>query len=113
MEHNYEYNRIIVPVLIRAQKYSIGAVSTTGIGAYNHDSCSNYNFSFVNLADFFFFFKYRSPTYVATPQQYPVPAGAPGFYPGTSPSEYGNYGKSKPLLNIWLWFCIKQYILKV
>uniref|UniRef100_A0A3Q2Y5H3 Eukaryotic translation initiation factor 4 gamma 1 n=1 Tax=Hippocampus comes TaxID=109280 RepID=A0A3Q2Y5H3_HIPCM len=35
--------------------------------------------------------QYRSPTFVATPQQYPVPAGAPGFYPGTSPSEYGNY----------------------
>ncbi|XP_037534376.1 eukaryotic translation initiation factor 4 gamma 1 [Nematolebias whitei] len=37
--------------------------------------------------------QYRSPTYVATPQQYPVPAGTPGFYPGTSPAEYGTYGK--------------------
>uniref|UniRef100_A0A8C5N9J9 Eukaryotic translation initiation factor 4 gamma 1-like n=1 Tax=Gouania willdenowi TaxID=441366 RepID=A0A8C5N9J9_GOUWI len=37
------------------------------------------------------FFQYRSPTYVATPQQYPVPAGTPGFYPGTSPAEYGTY----------------------
>uniref|UniRef100_A0A665UCG0 Eukaryotic translation initiation factor 4 gamma 1 n=1 Tax=Echeneis naucrates TaxID=173247 RepID=A0A665UCG0_ECHNA len=36
---------------------------------------------------------YRSTTYVATPQQYPVPAGTPGFYPGTSPAEYGTYGK--------------------
>ncbi|XP_049582920.1 eukaryotic translation initiation factor 4 gamma 1 isoform X2 [Syngnathus scovelli] len=35
--------------------------------------------------------QYRSPTYVATPQQYSVPAGAPGFYPGTSPAEYGSY----------------------
>uniref|UniRef100_A0A671XWP9 Eukaryotic translation initiation factor 4 gamma 1 n=1 Tax=Sparus aurata TaxID=8175 RepID=A0A671XWP9_SPAAU len=34
---------------------------------------------------------YRSATYVATPQQYPVPAGTPGFYPGTSPAEYGTY----------------------
>ncbi|XP_031646937.1 eukaryotic translation initiation factor 4 gamma 1 isoform X11 [Oncorhynchus kisutch] len=31
--------------------------------------------------------QYRS-TYVATPQQYPVPPGTPGFYPGTSPAEY-------------------------
>ncbi|XP_051934763.1 eukaryotic translation initiation factor 4 gamma 1-like isoform X7 [Hippocampus zosterae] len=38
--------------------------------------------------------KYRSPTYVATHQQYPVPAGAPGFYPGTSSSEYGNYAEA-------------------
>uniref|UniRef100_A0A672ZRZ7 Eukaryotic translation initiation factor 4 gamma 1 n=1 Tax=Sphaeramia orbicularis TaxID=375764 RepID=A0A672ZRZ7_9TELE len=28
---------------------------------------------------------------MATPQQYPVPAGTPGFYPGTSPAEYGTY----------------------
>uniref|UniRef100_A0A672INF6 Eukaryotic translation initiation factor 4 gamma 1 n=1 Tax=Salarias fasciatus TaxID=181472 RepID=A0A672INF6_SALFA len=35
--------------------------------------------------------QYRSPTYVATPQQYQVPAGTPGFYPGTSPAEYGTY----------------------
>ncbi|KAM6933794.1 eukaryotic translation initiation factor 4 gamma 1-like [Xenentodon cancila] len=35
--------------------------------------------------------QYRSPAYVATPQQYPVPAGTPGFYPGTSPAEYGTY----------------------
>ncbi|CAB1349178.1 unnamed protein product [Coregonus sp. 'balchen'] len=35
--------------------------------------------------------QYRS-TYVATPQQYPVPPGTPGFYPGTSPAEYGTYG---------------------
>ncbi|XP_042269550.1 eukaryotic translation initiation factor 4 gamma 1-like isoform X5 [Thunnus thynnus] len=35
--------------------------------------------------------QYRSTTYVATPQQYPVPAGTPGFYPGTSPAEYGTY----------------------
>ncbi|XP_020359084.1 eukaryotic translation initiation factor 4 gamma 1 isoform X12 [Oncorhynchus kisutch] len=34
--------------------------------------------------------QYRS-TYVATPQQYPVPPGTPGFYPGTSPAEYGTY----------------------
>ncbi|XP_051934758.1 eukaryotic translation initiation factor 4 gamma 1-like isoform X2 [Hippocampus zosterae] len=38
--------------------------------------------------------QYRSPTYVATHQQYPVPAGAPGFYPGTSSSEYGNYAEA-------------------
>ncbi|XP_041849938.1 eukaryotic translation initiation factor 4 gamma 1-like [Melanotaenia boesemani] len=36
--------------------------------------------------------QYRSPTYVTTPQQYPVPAGTPSFYPGTSPAEYGTYG---------------------
>uniref|UniRef100_A0A667ZR20 Eukaryotic translation initiation factor 4 gamma 1 n=1 Tax=Myripristis murdjan TaxID=586833 RepID=A0A667ZR20_9TELE len=35
--------------------------------------------------------QYRSATYVATPQQYPVPTGTPGFYPGTSPAEYGTY----------------------
>ncbi|XP_034023700.1 eukaryotic translation initiation factor 4 gamma 1-like isoform X2 [Thalassophryne amazonica] len=35
--------------------------------------------------------QYRSATYVATPQQYPVPPGTPGFYPGTSPAEYGTY----------------------
>ncbi|KAM3615524.1 uncharacterized protein V6R79_003497 [Siganus canaliculatus] len=35
--------------------------------------------------------QYRSATYVATPQQYPVPAGTPGFYPSTSPAEYGTY----------------------
>nr|XP_061781404.1 eukaryotic translation initiation factor 4 gamma 1-like isoform X1 [Nerophis lumbriciformis] len=35
--------------------------------------------------------QYRSPTYVATPQQYNVPAGTPGFYPGTSPAEYSSY----------------------
>ncbi|XP_029026508.1 eukaryotic translation initiation factor 4 gamma 1-like [Betta splendens] len=35
--------------------------------------------------------QYRSATYVPTPQQYPVPAGTPGFYPGTSPAEYGTY----------------------
>ncbi|KAM9318383.1 eukaryotic translation initiation factor 4 gamma 1-like isoform 3-T4 [Pholidichthys leucotaenia] len=35
--------------------------------------------------------QYRSPTYVATPQQYPVAAGTAGFYPGTSPAEYGTF----------------------
>nr|XP_020441839.1 eukaryotic translation initiation factor 4 gamma 1 [Monopterus albus] len=35
--------------------------------------------------------QYRSAPYVATPQQYPVTAGTPGFYPGTSPAEYGTY----------------------
>ncbi|XP_076000528.1 eukaryotic translation initiation factor 4 gamma 1-like isoform X2 [Genypterus blacodes] len=35
--------------------------------------------------------QYRSTTYVATPQQYPVPGGTPGFYPGTSPAEYSTY----------------------
>uniref|UniRef100_A0A7N6FLE2 Eukaryotic translation initiation factor 4 gamma 1 n=1 Tax=Anabas testudineus TaxID=64144 RepID=A0A7N6FLE2_ANATE len=35
--------------------------------------------------------QYRSATYVPTPQQYPVPAGTPAFYPGTSPAEYGTY----------------------
>ncbi|KAJ8357870.1 hypothetical protein SKAU_G00206640 [Synaphobranchus kaupii] len=33
--------------------------------------------------------QYR-PTYVATPQQYPVASGTTGFY-GTSPAEYGAY----------------------
>lgn len=37
--------------------------------------------------------QYRSPTYVPTPQQFPVPTGTPGYYPGTSPAEYGTYGK--------------------
>uniref|UniRef100_A0AAY5KGA1 Eukaryotic translation initiation factor 4 gamma 1 n=1 Tax=Esox lucius TaxID=8010 RepID=A0AAY5KGA1_ESOLU len=36
--------------------------------------------------------QYRS-TYVPTPPQFPVPAGTTGFYPGTSPAEYGTYGK--------------------
>ncbi|XP_041796222.1 eukaryotic translation initiation factor 4 gamma 1-like isoform X2 [Chelmon rostratus] len=41
--------------------------------------------------------QYRSATYVATPQQYPVPAGTPGFYPGTSPAEYaGAYYPAQP-----------------
>ncbi|XP_040901885.1 eukaryotic translation initiation factor 4 gamma 1-like isoform X3 [Toxotes jaculatrix] len=35
--------------------------------------------------------QYRSATYVATPQQYPVPTGTPGFYAGTNPAEYGTY----------------------
>uniref|UniRef100_H3D9X4 Eukaryotic translation initiation factor 4 gamma 1 n=1 Tax=Tetraodon nigroviridis TaxID=99883 RepID=H3D9X4_TETNG len=35
--------------------------------------------------------QYRSTTYVAPPQQYPVQTGTPGFYPGTSPAEYGTY----------------------
>ncbi|KAL0973365.1 hypothetical protein UPYG_G00202500 [Umbra pygmaea] len=34
--------------------------------------------------------QYRS-TYVTTQQQFPVPAGTPSFYPGTSPAEYGTY----------------------
>jgi len=37
--------------------------------------------------------QYRSATYVSTPQQYPVPTGTPGFYPGTNTAEYGTYGK--------------------
>uniref|UniRef100_A0A8C6M1P0 Eukaryotic translation initiation factor 4 gamma 1 n=1 Tax=Nothobranchius furzeri TaxID=105023 RepID=A0A8C6M1P0_NOTFU len=37
--------------------------------------------------------QYRSPTYVATPQQYQVPAGTPSFYQSTTPAEYGTYGK--------------------
>ncbi|XP_047247457.1 eukaryotic translation initiation factor 4 gamma 1-like isoform X4 [Girardinichthys multiradiatus] len=44
----------------------------------------------------YFIGQYRSPTYVATPQQYSVPAGTPGFYPGTSPAEYGTYGTYYP-----------------
>uniref|UniRef100_A0A8D0DGP7 Eukaryotic translation initiation factor 4 gamma 1 n=1 Tax=Sander lucioperca TaxID=283035 RepID=A0A8D0DGP7_SANLU len=41
--------------------------------------------------------QYRSATYVATPQQYPVPPGTPGFYPGTSPAEYaGAYYPAQP-----------------
>ncbi|XP_070399456.1 eukaryotic translation initiation factor 4 gamma 1 isoform X6 [Nothobranchius furzeri] len=35
--------------------------------------------------------QYRSPTYVATPQQYQVPAGTPSFYQSTTPAEYGTY----------------------
>ncbi|TNN39039.1 Eukaryotic translation initiation factor 4 gamma 1 [Liparis tanakae] len=38
--------------------------------------------------------QYRSATYVATPQQYPVPTGTPGFYPGTNTAEYGTYGSA-------------------
>lgn len=30
-------------------------------------------------------------TYVVPPQQYPVQPGAPSFYPGASPTEYGTY----------------------
>uniref|UniRef100_A0A3B3XKC5 Eukaryotic translation initiation factor 4 gamma 1 n=1 Tax=Poecilia mexicana TaxID=48701 RepID=A0A3B3XKC5_9TELE len=44
----------------------------------------------------YFIGQYRSPTYVATPQQYSVPTGTPGFYPGTSPAEYGTYGTYYP-----------------
>uniref|UniRef100_A0A7N8YIJ2 Eukaryotic translation initiation factor 4 gamma 1-like n=1 Tax=Mastacembelus armatus TaxID=205130 RepID=A0A7N8YIJ2_9TELE len=41
--------------------------------------------------------QYRSATYVPTPQQYPVPTGTPGFYPGTSPAEYaGAYYPAQP-----------------
>lgn len=32
-------------------------------------------------------------TYVVPTQQYPVQPGAPGFYPGASPTEFGTYGK--------------------
>lgn len=31
-------------------------------------------------------------TYVVPTQQYPVQAGAPSFYPGTNPPEFGTYG---------------------
>uniref|UniRef100_A0A8B9QD32 Eukaryotic translation initiation factor 4 gamma 1 n=1 Tax=Apteryx owenii TaxID=8824 RepID=A0A8B9QD32_APTOW len=31
-------------------------------------------------------------TYVVPTQQYPVQPGAPGFYPGASPTEFGTYG---------------------
>ncbi|KAM4589651.1 eukaryotic translation initiation factor 4 gamma 1-like isoform 1-T1 [Fundulus diaphanus] len=44
----------------------------------------------------YFIGQYRSPTYVTTPQQYSVPAGTPGFYPGTSPADYGTYGTYYP-----------------
>ncbi|XP_038129047.1 eukaryotic translation initiation factor 4 gamma 1-like isoform X2 [Cyprinodon tularosa] len=44
----------------------------------------------------YFIGQYRSPTYVATPQQYSVPTGTPAFYPGTSPAEYGTYGTYYP-----------------
>uniref|UniRef100_A0A8C7Z559 Eukaryotic translation initiation factor 4 gamma 1 n=1 Tax=Oryzias sinensis TaxID=183150 RepID=A0A8C7Z559_9TELE len=40
--------------------------------------------------------QYRSAAYMTTPQQYPVPAGTPGFYPGTSPAEYGTFGAFYP-----------------
>uniref|UniRef100_A0A3P8V5I3 Eukaryotic translation initiation factor 4 gamma 1 n=1 Tax=Cynoglossus semilaevis TaxID=244447 RepID=A0A3P8V5I3_CYNSE len=33
--------------------------------------------------------QYRPTAYVTTAQQYPVPPGTPGFYPGTNPAEYG------------------------
>uniref|UniRef100_A0A673YS76 Eukaryotic translation initiation factor 4 gamma 1 n=1 Tax=Salmo trutta TaxID=8032 RepID=A0A673YS76_SALTR len=39
--------------------------------------------------------QYRS-TYVATPQQYPVPPGTPGFYPGTSPFVLSTAGAYYP-----------------
>ncbi|XP_057694695.1 eukaryotic translation initiation factor 4 gamma 1-like [Corythoichthys intestinalis] len=42
-------------------------------------------------AAYFIQAQYRSPTFVATPQQYSVSAATPGFYPSTSPAEYGNY----------------------
>ncbi|XP_024910633.1 eukaryotic translation initiation factor 4 gamma 1 [Cynoglossus semilaevis] len=32
--------------------------------------------------------QYRPTAYVTTAQQYPVPPGTPGFYPGTNPAEY-------------------------
>jgi len=31
-------------------------------------------------------------TYVVPTQQYPVQPGAPSFYPGASPTEFGTYG---------------------
>uniref|UniRef100_A0A8C6LYL9 Eukaryotic translation initiation factor 4 gamma 1 n=1 Tax=Nothobranchius furzeri TaxID=105023 RepID=A0A8C6LYL9_NOTFU len=41
--------------------------------------------------------QYRSPTYVATPQQYQVPAGTPSFYQSTTPAEYaGAYYPAQP-----------------
>ncbi|XP_077467645.1 eukaryotic translation initiation factor 4 gamma 1 [Stigmatopora argus] len=42
-------------------------------------------------ATYFIPAQYRSSSFVATPQQYSVSAGTPGFYPNTSPAEYGNY----------------------
>ncbi|KAJ0022366.1 hypothetical protein NQD34_009856 [Periophthalmus magnuspinnatus] len=35
--------------------------------------------------------QYRPAGYIATPQQYPGPAGTPGFYPSSSPAEYNNF----------------------
>ncbi|KAG6924622.1 eukaryotic translation initiation factor 4 gamma 1, partial [Chelydra serpentina] len=32
-------------------------------------------------------------TYVVPTQQYPVQPGAPSFYPGANPPEFGTYGK--------------------
>uniref|UniRef100_A0A3P9LAE3 Eukaryotic translation initiation factor 4 gamma 1 n=2 Tax=Oryzias latipes TaxID=8090 RepID=A0A3P9LAE3_ORYLA len=40
--------------------------------------------------------QYRSAAYMTTPQQYPVPAGTPGFYPGTSTAEYGAFYPAQP-----------------
>eukprot|EP00066_Takifugu_rubripes_P017811 XP_011607077.1 PREDICTED: eukaryotic translation initiation factor 4 gamma 1 isoform X1 [Takifugu rubripes] len=40
--------------------------------------------------------QYRSATYVAPPQQYPVQTGNPGFYTATNPAEYGTYGAYYP-----------------
>ncbi|KAK2846861.1 hypothetical protein Q5P01_009860 [Channa striata] len=40
--------------------------------------------------------QYRSAPYVPTTPQYPVAAGTPGFYPSTSPAEYGTYGAYYP-----------------
>ncbi|KAH0624209.1 hypothetical protein JD844_007753 [Phrynosoma platyrhinos] len=38
-------------------------------------------------------------TYVVPTQQYPVQPGAPSFYPGASPTEFGTYGKETCYLN--------------
>ncbi|XP_064157770.1 eukaryotic translation initiation factor 4 gamma 1-like isoform X4 [Anguilla rostrata] len=41
--------------------------------------------------------QYRSTYVTAAPQQYPVPTGTPGFYPGPSPAEYaGAYYPAQP-----------------
>ncbi|CAJ1066076.1 eukaryotic translation initiation factor 4 gamma 1-like isoform X4 [Xyrichtys novacula] len=40
--------------------------------------------------------QYPSPTYVPTPQQYPVPTGTPGFFPGTSAEYAGAYYPTQP-----------------
>uniref|UniRef100_A0A3B3CJC5 Eukaryotic translation initiation factor 4 gamma 1 n=1 Tax=Oryzias melastigma TaxID=30732 RepID=A0A3B3CJC5_ORYME len=47
-------------------------------------------------AAFFIPGQYRSAAYMTTPQQYQVPAGTPGFYPGTSPAEYGAFYPAQP-----------------
>nr|XP_009680492.1 PREDICTED: eukaryotic translation initiation factor 4 gamma 1-like isoform X1 [Struthio camelus australis] len=49
-------------------------------------------------------------TYVVPTQQYPVQPGAPGFYPGASPTEFGTYGTYWGNFFARRWFSVRSVL---